>query len=110
MVFSTALVPSQGILQCWTLLIVGGVAGCRLNDSEMANILLLCGRRVVAERMRTTLTDNMCKYKFVCVCLLGGSPYGVGDGTLFARREGCWHKAGNEDWFRWWNFPIDLSC
>ena len=89
----------------------GGVAMCRLNDgSETVNILLLCGWRVVAERMRRTLTNNMCKYKVVCMCLLGGSPYGVVEDTLFARREGCWHKAGNEDWFRWWNFPIDLSC
>lgn len=55
-------------------------------------------------------TDNMCRYKGVYMCLLGGSPYGVGEDTPFARREGCWHKAGNEDWFRWWNFPIDLSC
>ena len=81
---------------------------CCLNDdiSEIVNILLLCGRRVVAERMRRTLAGNICKYKFVCMCLLGGSPYGVGEDTLFARREGCWHKAGNEDWFRWWNFPL----
>ena len=61
---------------------------CRLNDdSETVNILLLCGWRVVAERMRRTLTDNMCKYKVVCMCLLGGSPYGVGEDTICKERR-----------------------
>ena len=53
----------------------------------MVNILLLCGRRVVAERMRRTLTDNMCRYKAVCRCLLGGSPYGVGEDTICEERR-----------------------
>ena len=86
------------------ILLMGGFIG------EIANILLLCRGRVVTERMRRALTGNMCKYKFFCMCLLGGSPYGVGEGTPFAGRVGCWHKAGNEDWFHGWNFPIDSSC
>ena len=61
---------------------------CRFNDdSETVNILLLCGWRVVAERMRRTLTDNMCKYKVVCMCLLGGYPYGVGEDTICKERR-----------------------